>query len=155
MPGLSDDTLQYLRASPFFAATEGRDKTSQDLFYAKFEKLSDAFRQFLLAPETADDISYIVTTNKLDDRYLTALGKIVASVTMGEVPVSVVQQLLEKLDLPTEQAAQIADGIAKLVEPVLVAKAQAVVGPKPKEIPPLSRTVGGIIDLRNQGQKNP
>ena len=150
MPTLSPDTLAYLNASPYFAALEGRDKLGQDLFYAKFEKLPEPVRQFLLAPTTADALSGIALANELDQRYLTAMGKIVASVALGEVPAGSIQPLLEKLDLPPAKAAVIAQALTDLLKPVVVFKAQAVVGTKPTEIPPLTRTVGGIIDLRKQ-----
>jgi hypothetical protein len=150
---LSPDTLAYLNASPYFAALEGRDKMGQDLFNAKFEKLPESVRKFLLAPETADGLSALALTQGLDQRYIVAMGKIVASVTLGEVPLGSIQQLLEKVDLAPDQAAIVAQEMSRMLEPVMAAKAQAVVGAKPKEIPPLTRTVGGIIDLRKQKQQ--
>jgi hypothetical protein len=158
MPKLPADTLKYLKTSPYDAMLEGRDRQAQDLFFAKFEKLPDALREFLLSPKTAEDVEYLALTTHLDDRYLTALGKIIASVTLGEVPIGSVAALLEKLDLPPEQAAAVADGMTRLMEPVLAAKARAAIGIAPREMPPLTRVVPpaagpqgagrNIIDLR-------
>lgn len=162
MPPLSTDTIEYLAYSPFFAAVEGKPEAEQNTFYGRYDRLPQSVREFLLAPETAEALANMQRDGLFPSNFGVAVAKIVAAVTLNDVTLADVAPLLSKLGLSAEQASRVADGISQLVKPVLAAKAQAVVGTAPREIPPLTQVVGrpsaagpqgtarNIIDLRRQ-----
>ncbi len=134
--------------SPYFAGLEGKPDEEAAALESRIETLPEPVKDFLFADATDDALARIVQQAGLEPRYGPALAKIVFFVLLGDVPVASTSTLLERLDIPADRAQGIARSVGQLVAPVMAAKAQAVVQTKPREIPPMTRTVGGIIDLR-------
>lgn len=143
----SPDQLD-IDASPYFAGLEGKANEEASALQDRIEVLPKAAKEFLFAGATQDAVRTLVESAGLEERYVLAVAKIVFFVVLGDVPPASIATLLERLEVPPDKAQRIAQGITTMLAPVMTAKARAVVGDKPREIAPLTRTVGGIIDLR-------
>jgi hypothetical protein len=134
--------------SPYFAGLESKTDEEATALEDRIEALPEPVKDFLFADATDDALRRIVEQAGLELRYGPAIAKVVLFTLLGDIPTTSIGTLLERLDIPTDRAQNVARSVVQLMEPVMAAKAQAVVGAKPREIPPMTRTVGGIIDLR-------
>jgi hypothetical protein len=137
-----NDDLEF---SPYFAGMEGKTDEQALALEQRIEALPEPTKDFIFSDATDRAIGALIETEHLEHRYGIALAKIVFAVVLGDIPLASVGQLLERLDIAPDVAQRIAKGISALTQPALTVKAPTI-----KEIPPLSRTVGGIIDLRKK-----
>lgn len=140
MPQLSDETLQYLETSPFFAMLEGKDETSQNAFYSRFDTLPKPIREFLLSSKTAESLSDVINIVKIPTSFHTAISKIVALAAIGDIPIAGIEGLLLKLNLPPQQSTAVAEKLQTILEPVVTERAHLSV-PAMIELPPLTQKV--------------
>jgi hypothetical protein len=163
------DLTDYLSYSPYDAILYGKDPQQQAVLFQKFADLPERVRQFIVAPETAQKIADLVRQSIVPETHATAVGKIVFMACSKEIPAAKFEELLLKLNLPPSQAAQAAQALNAMIEPVLQEQAAATPPPVLRPMPPLTRpTESGprplspqppgrnIIDLRlsdRQGSK--
>ncbi len=134
--------------SPYFAGLEGKTDEEATAVEGRIEALPEPVKDFLFADTTDDALRRIVQQSGLEPRFGPAVAKIVLFALLGDIPTANIGTLLERLDIPPTQAQTTARAIIQLMGPAMAATAQRVVVAKPREIPPMTRTVGGIIDLR-------
>ena len=141
---------QYLQYSPLENAIVGRDESAQMDIYTRFAALPEKFRQFLVAPETAQSIADLEQGGLFPANYRTAIAKTVMLTALGEVKLNLLDSLLQRIGLPQQQAADLAQHIRELVGPYLensgIEVPEVTLDPEAgettelREIPPLTAT---------------
>src|SRR4030065_98189 len=93
---------QYLQYSPLENAIIGRDEAGQMDIYNRFVALPDAFRKFLVAPETAQVIADPEQGGLFPENYRPAVAKTVMLTALGEVKPESLDELFQRIGLSPE-----------------------------------------------------
>jgi hypothetical protein len=114
-----ENIQQYLQYSPLENAIVGRDETGQMDIYIRFVTLSDAFRKFLVAPETAQVIADWEQSGFFPPNFRTAVAKTIMLSALGDVKLDSLPTLLERIGLPRPQSTVLAKSIGEFIGPYL------------------------------------
>ena len=143
------DLNQYLKYSPYDAALYGKSEAERQEVFDKLATLSDEVHHFLTAPETAQRLADLVHQGLVPDSHATAIGKILFLACTGEVPITKIQELLEKLQVP--RAGEAAKLLTDMLAPVIRARAAQVATPALRPMPAMTRpTETGTKPLTGQ-----
>lgn len=132
---------------------EGKDENGQKAFYAQYDALPEPIRKFLLSPATVTGISDVTLSSQVPASFHIAISKIVALVAMGDVPITSIENLLTKLDLPPQQTTDVTRKLQVILEPVVAKRSQLSV-PRMPELPPLTQKIPPI-ELKLDSSKPP
>ena len=170
MKPLPDDTIRFLRYSPYFALLEGKNTEQTTDLNEKYDALPETSRQFLLSPEAADGIGALVKSGTVPVSHAAAVSKLLGMVVMGDVQSDQVSPLLTKLGVPPQSASVIAQQFAEILKPVTAARiahitaqqhmrpiqplTQRIGIPVPPSLPPGTKSPPrNVVDLRNRPQQ--
>ncbi|MEK7638089.1 MAG: hypothetical protein AAB375_01545 [Patescibacteria group bacterium] len=149
--------------SPFAAAMADRTPQQQEAFLERFSTMPDDIREFFTSLKTVEAIKTIMETGELSGDYDLAITKIVAFAALGDVPPANIEELLIKLGVSPQQAADVSQKLLGVLAPIISARAIHAV-PTMSELPPLTQKIPpmtpvpdssktparNIIDLRKQ-----
>jgi len=161
MTGQTTTTRVFI---PYLAGMSGKSESEQDALERRIDTLPTALRDFLFDPALPEKLSALVSTTGLQPQYAVALSKIVFLATLGDIPLTSPQQLLEKLGIDATTASRVAHGLEKILEPLVAARARGSIGAM-QRLPPLTTRIPSVlpsstppvpeknvVDLRNKPQ---
>lgn len=153
---------EYNSYNPLSAYLEGKSGVEKDVILERFANLQETEKLILVGTNTAETIATLISAGTLPQNFGKAVAKIIYLVLNGEVPLTGVDELLERLGLPAVQSQQVSITIDSIVAPIISVRASESASmpelpPMTQKIPPVapapdsSKAAGrNIIDLRKQ-----
>lgn len=161
---MNENIEHKIPLTPLTAAMEGRDEDEQFLLSSTFLSLSDPEQEILVGEQTNEAVRQWVAAGFLPESHIPAIMKLIGLLALDtDVHLPEIPQILEKLGLSIEQAAQLTINITNLLQPIFVERAANEAAETMQPLPPLTvkipqlpENAGAdtsnrhIIDLRRQ-----